>query len=130
MSIEFRCSPPTLGASRALGAKSGRVDSLAAEVKARRRRGVLGEVAVKEADVSPNVRFRLKAILVLTAFVAVIAGWWVDHRRLQAQVEELTALVVRSTQTAVDALRRQEESEQLLREIEQTVARRKVPPSE
>jgi hypothetical protein len=91
---------------------------------------VLGEVAVKEADVSPNVRFRLKAVLVLTAFVAVIAGWWVDHQRLQAQVDELTALVVRSTQAAVDALRQQEETERLLRETEQTAARIKSLPSE
>jgi hypothetical protein len=79
---------------------------------------------------SLNIRFRLKAIFVSMAFVGILAGWRVDHLRLKAQVDELTALVVRSTKMGVDALRQHEESERQLREFEQAAARIKVRPSE
>jgi hypothetical protein len=79
---------------------------------------------------SLNIRFRLKAIFVSMAFVGILAGWRVDHLCLRSQLDEMTALVMRSTKTAVDALRQQEESERQLRELEQAAARIKVRPSE
>ena len=36
-----------------------------------------------------RIRFTIRDLLWLTALVALALGWWVDHRQLQNQCEDL-----------------------------------------
>lgn len=36
-----------------------------------------------------RAQFRIKTLLIITAFTALGVAWWIDHRRMQSRINEL-----------------------------------------
>ncbi len=55
---------------------------------------------VAQPPATSNFQFKIVTLILITTFVAVLAGWWIDHRRLAAQIPqpgEKTVVIYRLT---------------------------------